>query len=192
MEGGSNAFYFMSQYANRYWKSKQMADIFPVCLSKCGAEWLLNQNLAESVMCCSAIHSCSIFFGWMLGVQLSAKSPSNSDNCVKTQQHISAISTNGIFPQTPILSTSGAERKRWEHYQMCLSSFRQHDPGGWYRYRVTFSVWFSDINAISCLITMGTFPRVLDLINDFFLGFHLFFPSIVPALLHSFSVLLSR
>lgn len=50
MESGSNAFYFMSLCANRYWKSKQMVDIFPVCLSKCGAEWLLNQNLAESMM----------------------------------------------------------------------------------------------------------------------------------------------
>lgn len=101
-----------------------------------------------------------------------------SGNSVKAQRCISAISTNDIFPWAPILSTSGAERRRWEHYQMCLSSSRWRDPSGRRRYRVTFSAWFSDINAISYLITMGTFHRVLDLINDFFLGSHLSSPCV--------------
>ena len=103
-----------------------------------------------------AIHLCLIIFDLVssclfhsLVVQLSAhKKP--AVRIVSEHSGTSVqFSTNGIFSQAPILSTSGAERRRWEHYQMCLSSSHQHDPGGRYRYRVTFSVWLPDINAIS-------------------------------------------
>lgn len=87
----------------------------------------------------------------------------SSENCVRAQRCIRAISTNGIFSQAPILSTSGAERRRWEHYQMCLSSSHQHDPGGRYRYRVTFSAWLPDINAISLPYYHGNISQSIRL-----------------------------
>ena len=157
MESASNVLPFMSLCANRYWKSERGCWLpSPVYSRHCGDEWSQNQTLVEGIMRRSAIHLYLIIFDWVssclfhsLVVQLSAHKKASSENCVRAQRCISAISTNGIFSQAPILSTSGAERRRWEHYQMCLSSSHQLDPGGRCRYRVTFSAWLPDINAIS-------------------------------------------
>lgn len=92
-------------------------------------------------------------------------SKASRENCVTAQQYISAISTNGIFSQASILSNSGAERRRWEHYQMCLSS---STPVGGTYIEWPFLHGSLILTQSPRLITMGTFHRVLDLINDFF------------------------
>lgn len=157
MESASNVLPFMSLCANRYWKSERWCWLPLLYIHVINRdEWLQNQNLAENIIRHRALHLCLIIFDWVSSclfhsvvVQLSAHKKASSENCVRAQRYISAISTNGIFSQAPILSTSGAKRRRWEHYQMCLSSSHQHDPGGRYRYRVTFSAWLPDIKAIS-------------------------------------------
>lgn len=185
MESAANAFPFTSLCAHRYWKSEAAGWLaFPVYSRRRGDEWWQNQNSLEDVMRHGAIRLCLIISDWVSSclfhsavVRLRAHEKPRGENCVGAQQRcIGAISTNGIVSRAAVLSTSGAKWRRWEHYQMCLSSPHQRDPGGRCRYWVTFSAWLPDINAISRLITMGTFHRVLGLINDFFLGFHLSSP----------------
>lgn len=191
MASVSNAFPFRSSCAHRYFiiqtKPRRVFLLLLRLFSSCIHVFVeINdykiKDVVESIMCFgsrtrAARGSHRACCTAVCGGGKKAKSFC-SGNSVKAQRRISAISTNAIFPWAPILSTSGAERRRWEHYQMCLSSSRWRDPGGRRRYRVTFSAWFCDINAISCLITMGTFHRVLDLINDFFLGSHLSSPCV--------------
>lgn len=201
MESASNALPFISLCANTYWKS--------VCLS-CKFTSLWRWMIAESEF--SEKHnvaaSCSfmpdnLWLGVIMLIPFTRRTAvytlkASSENCVRAQRYISAISTNGIFSRAPILSTSGAERRCWELYQMCLSSSHQRDPGGRCRYRVTFSAWLPDINAISPPYYHGNISQSIRLnkwlfpwLPSLFCLCHLS-PPFSPGLLPSSSLLLSR
>lgn len=206
MESASNAFPFMSPRTNRYWKSERGRRPPLLRISRhCGDERLPNQNLVESIMRRRAIRLSLIIFDWVSArwfhsvvTQLSARWKPSSENCVRARRCISAISTNGIFSRAPILSTSGAQRRHREHYQMCLSSSHQRNPGGRRRYWVTFSAWLPDINAISPPYYHGNISQSIRLNKWLFPQLPSFFsplhpsPSFSPALLPSSSLLLSR
>lgn len=156
MESASNAFPFMSLCANTYWKSQRRCRLLflyihaIVDVSDCEI-----RNLLESIIRHRDLYLSPIIFDLVssclfrtVTVRLPAQSQgSHWELCQSSVVH--QCNFHKWHHQAPILSTSGAEWRRWEHYQMCLSSSRQHDPGGRYSYRVTFSAWLPDINASS-------------------------------------------
>ena len=204
MESASNAFPFMSLCANRYWKSERGCWLpSPVYSCHCADEWLQNQNLAENIMHHRAVHLCLIIFDWVssclfhsLVAQLSAhKKPAVrivSEHSGTSVQFPQMASFPKLPSSRPLASSGDAESIIRCVWAAPISA----TPVGGADIEWPFLHGSLILTQSLRLITMGTFHRVLDLINGFFpwLPFLpcLLSPPFSPALLPSFSLLLRR
>lgn len=157
-----------------------MLAAFPVYSCHCGDEWLQNQNLAQSIMHQRTIHSCLIIFDWVssclfhsLVVQPSAR----KKPAVKIVSEHSGTSVQfpqmASFPKLPS-SRPPAPSDDAESIIRCVwAAPISATPVGGTDIEWPFLHGSLILTQSPCLITMGTFHRVLDLINGFFLGFHL-------------------
>lgn len=156
---------------------------FPVCSFHCEDEWLQNQNLAESIMLHRIIHLWLIIFDWAssrlshsLLAQLSAhKKP--EVRIVSEQSGTSAqFPQMASFPKLPSsrpLASSGDT----ESIIRCVwAAPISTTPVGGADIEWPFLHGSLILTPSPHLITMGTFHRVLDKINDFFLRSHLSSP----------------
>lgn len=156
---------------------------FPVYSCLCADQWLRNQNLAENIMRQRAIHLCLIIFDWVssclfrsLVIQLSAhKKPAgrivseHSGTSVQFPQMASFPKPPSSRPLAPSDDAESIIRCVW-------AAPISTTPVGGTDIEWPFLHGSLILTQSSRLITMGTFHRVLDLINDFFLGFHLSSP----------------
>lgn len=148
---------------------------FPVYSCHCGDEWLQNQNLVEDIMRRRAVHLCLIIFDsclfYSLVIQLSAhKKPAVrivSEHSGASVQFPQMASFPKLPSSRPLVPSDGAESIIRCVWAAPISA----TPVGGTDIEWPFVHGFLILTQSPCLITMGTFHRVLDLINDFFLSF---------------------
>lgn len=150
---------------------------FPVYSCHCGDEWSQNQNLVEDIMRHRAIHLSLIIFDSCLFHSLVIQLSAHKKPAVRIVSEHSGASVQ--FPQMasfpklpssrPLVPSDDAESIIRCVWAAPIST----TPVGGTDIEWPFLHGSLILTQSPRLITMGTFHRVLDLINDFFLSFHL-------------------
>lgn len=170
----SNAFPFVSLWAKRYWKSEQMLALFPVHLSF-WRRMTVKSRLSGKPWCAIEPHIqgwCSIT-GCQCArcIQLSAESQSQQrELCQSTAVHQCNFPQMASFPKLPssrplVLSDDAESIIRCVWAAPVSTTLVGGTDIEW-----PFLHGSLILTQSLHLITMGTFHRVLDLINDFFPG----------------------